>query len=223
MAFAIQMDADGSFSLGFSTTVLPAAIAIGKNHIGTIAGKLNGLMMPTTPSGCRSEYTSTPGRDLLAVLALGEVRDAAGELDDLEAAGDLATRVGEHLAVLGGEDRGQFVFASVQDLAEREQHRGALRPGGVRPVGERGLGDRTAWSTSPVRGEADLALHDALRGVVHGGGALRCARESRAADPVVEDLCSHEAMVRAGHFRNILAAAPAPSRAYVLTNAILAP
>ena len=55
MAFAIQMDADGSFSLGFSTTVLPAAIAIGKNHIGTIAGKLKGLMMPTTPSGCRSE------------------------------------------------------------------------------------------------------------------------------------------------------------------------
>ena len=46
---------DGSFSLGFSTTVLPAAIAIGKNHIGTIAGKLNGLMMPTTPSGWRSE------------------------------------------------------------------------------------------------------------------------------------------------------------------------
>ena len=26
-------------------------IAIGKNHIGTIAGKLNGLMIPTTPSG----------------------------------------------------------------------------------------------------------------------------------------------------------------------------
>ena len=50
-AFAIQMAALGSFSLGFSTTVLPAAIAIGKNHIGTMAGKLNGLMMPTTPSG----------------------------------------------------------------------------------------------------------------------------------------------------------------------------
>src|SRR5665647_285646 len=57
---AIQFDADGSFSLGLSTTVLPAAIAIGKNHSGTIAGKLNGLMMPTTPSGCLSEYTSTP-------------------------------------------------------------------------------------------------------------------------------------------------------------------
>ena len=48
---ASQIAADGSFSLGFSTTVLPAAMAIGKNHIGTIAGKLKGLMMPTTPSG----------------------------------------------------------------------------------------------------------------------------------------------------------------------------
>ena len=57
---AIQIAADGSFSLGLSTTVLPAAIAIGKNHIGTIAGKLNGLMIPTTPSGWRMECTSTP-------------------------------------------------------------------------------------------------------------------------------------------------------------------
>ena len=40
--------------------MLPAAIAIGKNHIGTMAGKLNGEMMPTTPSGSRLECTSTP-------------------------------------------------------------------------------------------------------------------------------------------------------------------
>jgi hypothetical protein len=45
----------GSFSLGLTTTVFPQAIARGKNHIGTIAGKLNGEMMPTTPSGCRIE------------------------------------------------------------------------------------------------------------------------------------------------------------------------
>ncbi len=56
---ASHNDADGSFSLGLSTTVLPAAMAIGKNHIGTIAGKLNGEMMPTGPSGWRTEYTST--------------------------------------------------------------------------------------------------------------------------------------------------------------------
>ena len=42
--------ADGSFSLGFRTTVLPVAMAIGTNHIGTMAGKLNGLITATTPS-----------------------------------------------------------------------------------------------------------------------------------------------------------------------------
>jgi hypothetical protein len=52
---AIQFDALGSFSLGLITTALPAAIAMGKNHIGTIAGKLKGEMMATTPSGCRIE------------------------------------------------------------------------------------------------------------------------------------------------------------------------
>ncbi len=57
---ATQIRAEGSFSLGLMTTVLPAAMAMGKNHIGTIAGKLKGLMMPTTPSGCRFECTLIP-------------------------------------------------------------------------------------------------------------------------------------------------------------------
>ena len=56
---AIHSAAEGSFSDGLSTTVLPAAMAMGKNHIGTMAGKLNGLMMPTTPSGWRMDATST--------------------------------------------------------------------------------------------------------------------------------------------------------------------
>src|SRR4029453_19517274 len=56
---ATQSAAVGTFSLGFRTTVFPAAMAIGKNHIGTMAGKLNGEMMPTTPRGCRGECTST--------------------------------------------------------------------------------------------------------------------------------------------------------------------
>ena len=40
--------------------VLPQASAIGNIHIGTIAGKLNGVIPATTPTGWRSEYTSTP-------------------------------------------------------------------------------------------------------------------------------------------------------------------
>ena len=52
---AVQSDADGSFSDGFSTNVLPHAIAGAHIHIGTIAGKLNGVIPATAPSGCRIE------------------------------------------------------------------------------------------------------------------------------------------------------------------------
>ena len=47
--------AEGSFSLGLRTTAFPQAMAMGMNHIGTMAGKLKGEMTATTPSGCRIE------------------------------------------------------------------------------------------------------------------------------------------------------------------------
>src|SRR4029078_1537795 len=49
---AVQSDADGSFSDGFSTNVLPVASAGAHIHIGTIAGKLNGVVPATTPRRC---------------------------------------------------------------------------------------------------------------------------------------------------------------------------
>ena len=50
-----KSEADGSRSDGFKTKVLPQAMAAGYIHIGTMAGKLNGVMPATTPSGWRSE------------------------------------------------------------------------------------------------------------------------------------------------------------------------
>ena len=52
---ASSSETDGSFSLGLSTKVLPATSALQNIHIGTIAGKLNGVMPATTPSGWRIE------------------------------------------------------------------------------------------------------------------------------------------------------------------------
>ncbi len=52
---AISIDALGSRSLGLSTKVLPVAIATGYIHMGTMAGKLNGVMPTHTPSGWRNE------------------------------------------------------------------------------------------------------------------------------------------------------------------------
>nr|BFE70933.1 hypothetical protein GCM10020092_042340 [Actinoplanes digitatis] len=48
-------ETDGSFSLGLSTNVLPQTRALQNIHIGTMAGKLNGVMPATTPSGWRIE------------------------------------------------------------------------------------------------------------------------------------------------------------------------
>ena len=52
---ASSSGADGSRSDGLSTNVLPQAIALGNIHSGTIAGKLNGVIPATTPSGSRTE------------------------------------------------------------------------------------------------------------------------------------------------------------------------
>ncbi len=52
--------ADGSRSEGLSTNVFPHAMALGIIHSGTMAGKLNGVIPATTPSGRRTECTSTP-------------------------------------------------------------------------------------------------------------------------------------------------------------------
>ncbi len=57
---ASRSDGDGSCSDGLRMNALPQASAIGAIHSGTIAGKLNGVMPATTPSGIRSECESTP-------------------------------------------------------------------------------------------------------------------------------------------------------------------
>ena len=52
---AVGIGADGSRSEGFKMKVFPQAMASGYIHIGTMAGKLNGVMPATTPSGWRIE------------------------------------------------------------------------------------------------------------------------------------------------------------------------
>ena len=56
----MNSEGDGSVGLGLSTKVLPAAIATGNIHIGTMTGKLNGVMPATTPSAWRMVQLSMP-------------------------------------------------------------------------------------------------------------------------------------------------------------------
>ncbi len=48
-----KLGVSGTFSDGFRMKLFPQAIANGSIHIGTIAGKLNGVMPTQTPIGCR--------------------------------------------------------------------------------------------------------------------------------------------------------------------------
>ena len=50
---AMNIEAEGSFSLGLRMKALPQAMALAHIQSGTIAGKLNGVMPATTPSGWR--------------------------------------------------------------------------------------------------------------------------------------------------------------------------
>ena len=136
--------------------MLPVAIAMGKNHIGTMAGKLNGLMTPTGAEGLADRVDVDLGRGVLGEAALEQMRDAAGELDDLLAAADLAERVGDDLAVLAGDDLGQLALALVEQLAEREQDLGAFGQRGVAPCGERRGGGVDHRAGVLDAGECDL-------------------------------------------------------------------
>ena len=130
-------------------------------------------------------------RDALGVAALEQVRDAAGELDDLEAARHLTERVGEDLAVLGGDERGHVLLLGVEQLAEGEEDLGALGEGGVPPLGEGLLGDGHRLVDVGRSREVDLAADEPGRGVVDVALPLGHAAVGLAADPVRDVVRAH--------------------------------
>ena len=76
---------------------------------------------------------------LRRVLALEQVRNAAGELHHFQAAGDFAARVGQGLAVLGGDRPGQRVGIALDQRPQPEHHPRTLQRRRRRPVGKRRL------------------------------------------------------------------------------------
>ena len=127
-----------------------------------------------------------PGRGLLGHAALEQGRDPAGELDHLEPAGDLAERVGEHLAVLGREDARNLLAAVVHELADPEHQLGPLRERGGAPRGERRLRGGDRGTDLLGRRQVDLAALLPERRVVDGSGAAGRSLDGLAADPVAD-------------------------------------
>ena len=79
------------------------------------------------------------GADILGDLALEQMRRGGRELDDLDAALDLALGVGQDLAVLGGDDRGELVGALLEDAQETVEDAGAAQRRRRGPGGAGGL------------------------------------------------------------------------------------
>ena len=115
---ARRIEADGTFSEGFRMNVLPQAIETGNIHSGTMTGKLNGVMPAHTPIGWRTRVAVHVGADVVRMLALQEVRDAACELHHLQAALHRAHGVGQGLAVLLGDEARDVLLVRLQQLQE---------------------------------------------------------------------------------------------------------
>ena len=184
---AIQFAAVGSFSEGLRITALPAASAIGEEPQRHHGREVEGADDADHAERLLERVDVDAGRDVLGVGALGQVPEPARELDDLHAAGDLAERVGEHLAVLGGEDLGELALAGVEQLAEREHHRLALGDRGVAPADPRSGCRVDGGGDIRCRCEPHLLLDRAERGVVDRGGAGGLACPGGPVHPVVED------------------------------------
>jgi hypothetical protein len=126
------------------------------------------------------------GGDVLGEVALEQVGDAGGDLDDLHAALDLAGRVGYDLAVLGGDDPGQLVAVALQQLQEPEHHPGPLDGGGVAPGRVGGPGRLDGGVDVLAGGVGDLGALLTGGRVVDGAGAVGRGGHDLTVDPVVD-------------------------------------
>ena len=113
---ARKSEADGSFSDGLRMNVLPHAERVGEHPHGDHRREVERRDAGDDAERLAELVHVDAGRRLLGVPALQQVRDAAGELDVLEATSHLAERVGEHLAVLGGEQRRDLLAVRVDEL-----------------------------------------------------------------------------------------------------------
>ncbi len=120
-------------------------------------------------------------------LALDEVGEPGSQLDHFEAAGDLTQGVGQHLAVFGGEDLGEFILALVEKLAEPEQDLLALGDRRVAPSRKSGLGGGHRGIDFRAVGQRHtLCLHPECR-IEYRCRAPTLAVDRLAVDPVLHD------------------------------------
>src|SRR3546814_8695939 len=100
------------------------------------------------------------------------MRDSAGEFDDVYATLHVAARVGDHLAVLGGEEEGELLDILLDQLLIFEHDAGAPLRVGRRPAMLRLHRDLHGLVEVGGGAEAHLRLHGAAIGVEYLAMAL---------------------------------------------------
>ena len=101
----------------------------------------------------------------LGVFALQQIRNAAGELHHFEPALNVAARIGQGLAVLGGEQLGEAVVFLLHQLEKLEHHARTPLRVGRRPGRLRGLRIGDGVLDLGMLGQRHLGLHLAGIGV----------------------------------------------------------
>ena len=107
--------------------------------MGTITGKLKGVIAAITPSGRAEGEGVDVGGDVGGHHPREVDGQARRELDGLEAAHDLGERVGVGLAVVAGDERGELLAVLPELLAPGEEDLAAGDEGHVAPGREGGL------------------------------------------------------------------------------------
>src|SRR3546814_13118413 len=105
------------------------------------------------------------------------MRDSAGEFDDVYATLHVAARVGDHLAVLGGEEEGELLDILLDQLLIFEHDAGAPLRVGRRPAMLRLHRDLHGLVEVGGGAEAHLRLHGAAIGVEYRSEERRVGKE----------------------------------------------
>ena len=122
---------------GLQHEAVAAGDGVGHHPQGDHDRKVEGRDAGDHPEGLEHRADVDARGDLRVGRALQVAGDAAGELDVLDAAGDLAPCVLEHLAVLAGHGCRELVPVGVEQLAQPEQETGPPGQGGGAPCARR--------------------------------------------------------------------------------------
>jgi len=126
--------------------------------------------------------------DVLGNLAFQQLRRPAGKLHDLEPAGDFAARIGEHLAVLGADDRRQLVGVRLDQITQLVHEARPTQWTRCRPSGERGTGRGNGSVDLRGTRERHRRRLGTGRRIEHGRGTPTLGFDDRAADVMLERL-----------------------------------